>query len=1022
MKPLELQLCNVGPFRKEKIDFEAMGQMFLLYGKTGSGKTTIFDAITFALYGDLLGERKQNSRDFKNQNAGEEEAWVSLTFSTGPETWRVRRTLPDKIISSRGNLRERPSSVSLEHKKSGETEFTAIEANTTEINSRLETIIGLSYGEFTRIVVLPQGAFAQFLRANSGAKKELLSKIFPVENIRAIQESVKTKAAGFTNQSLMIARQIEEFRLENDVDHFEAQIKATEEAKKLAENQSEEISLKRDSLLKAQHDLESEFDDAERFESLKETEKELLENKENIDEKRAILSKILEAEKILPWMTAKNKAQFRVNEAEKILLKAEAESISAQKAESALNEKLPETDAKKDQIASNNEKLVQLQKDQKILEDKENAEVMMQIAEKKLKEAAESAGKKHEEFADFFAEAAAGSDESENIADAASVMQKKLLAASENVSVCREKSAESAKLLADSKKAEQLKTDLAESDEELSNQKNTAEEWKNQKSNLEAILAEYKAEKEAQVRNNHAMFLAAVLEKGKPCPVCGSTEHPAPVKALAQVLDLDTKIATQEKAVLSAEKALNRECTILSELEGRIKQQTQNLADFLATTETVEINMAEEKLNSAKNAENQAQNDYDKLKKDSETLTLLQKNCDDADRMAGNAEKSFNTAKERLDTLTGQISDDIALMTVSQLKTIIQEKKSETDRLRQEVTDFEMALDKARIESAERKTAFAAAGENFSDAKKSAEEALEKFVRELASSPFDDESSLAETESLLTNKKQFQYAVEQWDASLAETQSKLKLFEDKTSRSSIIIRQELAASKEMLEKTNNEFAENKESISRLSAELQKITGLLQTFDKLEKQRLRLEKEGGSWINLHKALSGNNPRKVQFETWYLSHYFEEVVHYANFKFERISGGRYIFVLDTESSGGRAQHGLDLCVYDSYTGKMRDTATLSGGESFMASLCLALGLTEVMQAKGGGVRLDSLFIDEGFGSLDSESLNKAIEVLKNLGEERTVGVISHVEEMYQSIGNHIELIKETGGSKVSYSVAS
>ncbi len=1022
MKPIELHLCNVGPFRNEKIDFAAMDQMFLLYGKTGSGKTTIFDAITFALYGILLGERKENNRDFKNQNAGEEEAWVTFTFSTGTETWRVRRTLPDRILSSRGNLRDRPSSVSLEHRKDGETDFSSVEANASEIKSRIEAIIGLSYEEFTKIVVLPQGAFAQFLRAGSSDKKKLLAKLFPVENINAIQESVKAKASDFMTQSAMITSQIQNFRSENDVDLFETRIKAAEEAKLLAETQSEEISLQRDSLIKTQHDLETELADAKLFESLREKEESLLEDKDSIDEKRRTLSAILEAEKILPWMSAKNKAEQRVNEAEKNLANAESEAAAAQKRESELNEKQAENSSKKELIASNSEKLVQLQKDQKTLEDKENAEVQKQKAGKNLQEAAEYAEERHKELADFFAGSVPGSAESQNIAEAASIMQKSLLEASEKIALLREKTAEARKLLEDSTKAEKLKSELSESDEELSRQKEKTEECRTQKSNLEAILAEYRAEKEAQIQNNHAVFLASVLEKGRPCPVCGSMEHPSPAKAFTQVLDLDTKIATQEKAVRSAEKILDDECRILSELEGRIKLQTKSLQDFLANTVTEEISLAEEKLTSAENQETEARNDYDRLKEDSRTLSLLQKNCADADAVAGNAEKAFNSAKERLETLAGQVSDDITGMTSLQLKTIIQEKKTETDRLRQEVVAFETAFDRARIDSAERRTASVAAKEKLQDAVKVYEEASAKFAHELETSPFVDETSLAETESLLTEKTKFQSAVEQWDAALAETQSKLKVFEDRTSRSAQTVQEELRASLAEIAEKNRESAHNKEEISRLTAELQNIKGLSQTFDRLEQERLRLEKAGGPWISLFQALSGSNPKKVQFETWYLSHYFEEVVHYANFKFERISGGRYLFVLDTESSGGRGQHGLDLCVYDSYSGKMRDTATLSGGESFMASLSLALGLTEVMQAKSGGVRLDSLFIDEGFGSLDSESLNKAIEVLKNLGEERTVGVISHVEEMYQSIPCHIELIKETGGSRVTYSVAS
>jgi exonuclease SbcC len=166
------------------------------------------------------------------------------------------------------------------------------------------------------------------------------------------------------------------------------------------------------------------------------------------------------------------------------------------------------------------------------------------------------------------------------------------------------------------------------------------------------------------------------------------------------------------------------------------------------------------------------------------------------------------------------------------------------------------------------------------------------------------------------------------------------------------------------------------------------------------------------------LKGDNPRKKSFDAWLLGRYLAEVAAFATKRLERMSESRYSLFLDSEGESGRGRTGLDLAVFDAYTGKTRPCATLSGGESFMASISLALGLADSIQARSGGVRLDAVFIDEGFGSLDEASLDKALVILDELREHRMVGLISHVGEMRSRIPSRIEVIKSGSGSKISY----
>jgi len=168
--------------------------------------------------------------------------------------------------------------------------------------------------------------------------------------------------------------------------------------------------------------------------------------------------------------------------------------------------------------------------------------------------------------------------------------------------------------------------------------------------------------------------------------------------------------------------------------------------------------------------------------------------------------------------------------------------------------------------------------------------------------------------------------------------------------------------------------------------------------------------------LNDDLNGSNAKHIQFQSWALGTFLNDVVSAANNHFMRISDNRFRFVLQTDSDGGRGYKGLELTVSDSYTGKERDSKSLSGGETFMASLSLALALTDVVQQKSGGIKLDSLFIDEGFGSLDNDSLDNAVAILEDVREQRMVGIISHVESLEQVIHSHVQVIKSDSGSRI------
>ena len=219
-------------------------------------------------------------------------------------------------------------------------------------------------------------------------------------------------------------------------------------------------------------------------------------------------------------------------------------------------------------------------------------------------------------------------------------------------------------------------------------------------------------------------------------------------------------------------------------------------------------------------------------------------------------------------------------------------------------------------------------------------------------------------------------------------------------------------SQNLNEKLDSLNSENTE----LNKKIFEIKTLKETFEKTEKQRKEISEKLTDYTKLYKVLSGNNKKKIEITSWILEMYLQEIISFANLRLSKISEGRYIMKVNTEKESNRGAKGLDIDVFDSFTGKSRPCNTLSGGETFMASISLALAISDTVQTKKGGIQLESLFIDEGFGSLDENSLEKAISILDEIRDSRIIGIISHVAELKTRIKSSIEIEKTTSGSKI------
>ncbi|MCR5401215.1 MAG: AAA family ATPase [Treponema sp.] len=1001
MKPVKLYMKNIGPYRDESLDFTKLDNMFLIKGDTGAGKTFIFEAITFALYGTLRGSRKNHERTIKSRYAEEkEESFVNYTFEVDGKIYRVNRSVPFFYTNRKGQIDNKQSQVSLEEFVDGS--FQAIPGGTSEINKKITSIIGLSADEFSLVVVLPQGEFANFLHESSSKRTETLEKLFPVDFFDGITERIKVRAdtAGAELKTLdgliLSLSQGRDFsKGEETISAYDKEIKDLEKKKTSSEIQKEEF-------LKENENLKHEKDDAleyqtilSKYQSLKNQEKDFkeLEKKVQKGDKAKGLKADISLYKKADSDFQENRRSLEENENALKILKKELSSLESQWGEI---EKIKEdTEGDRKELTRIEEKLKRA--DQL----KNNRQEMIQAKEKLEK--AERDKKKIQENIDIIEKSFGGK--------AGHQCQKEL---SDKLSILKDKENDLRNECLDAKKKEE---NLAKKEAFESELKNVSEELKKEdekKERTKATLDELKKTIEDDKRKHLAFTLSSVLKAGEACPVCGSKEHPAPAEKPEGLLDYSELEKTtgenlesiqaninnieKEKARLEAEikncLAAIEECKTerkFLEVEKELKKTQGELEERVKENDSLNEKLL--KYESLKSSLEEARNIYEG---ENQTYTRLKSSVEELEKLLG---KDIEKLSDEYKILSDRVAENIELSEKWQ-KAYDENQKNITlrDGLVKSCKDKDLAY------------------------KKTLEEIWTRLEKELEKSPF---ASLEEAEEALLEEEE----LEAKRKSLSEYREELKSAEDaveagkkKKTREISEIEGQIEVLQGQLEKIQLELTEIQNSINEKNKEYIAYKHDFEKSQTAQKQKLLLEEEIKPLKALSDNLAGKNPKDLPFKSWALGMYFEQVVDFASRRFEKISDGRFSFRLkesDDVTNSKRGYKGLDLLVYDSYNGKTSDAAELSGGETFEASISLALAITDVVQNNNGGkIKLDSLFIDEGFGSLDPETLEKAMQVLCELSETKMIGMISHVTELenFPGITSSISVEKSSTGSRI------
>lgn len=925
MKPLKLTMSAFGSYAgKNVIDFTGQQQgIFLITGDTGAGKTTIFDAITYALYNQTSGGGRNGNMMRSQYAQPETETYVELEFLYRGQTYRVRRNPDYKITKTlkNGKIREQKVPHSVELTLPDGTVFPE-KKNATD--AKIIEILGLTADQFSQIVMIAQGDFLKLLYTKSDERKMIFSKLFRTDIYWKIQENLRRKSM-----------EMDERIQENDR-AFEQ-----EKSRIIPLPESEELPL--DELVER---LRERVKDALKEQNLRRANVEELNKKitkyEEINKLFVSLEKIRQTGRELEARQAESKERRKqienARKADKVLV-AEQQDLRQQQA----------VEQSAQAIAKMGETLAD---DQEMFE---TLKTQLQEAEAKQKREAADTQKKmlalEQSFPSYEALQNARSEEQQ-----AKKVWEDLRKTSEES--FHKKAAGIAALKEQQKRQEQAVEKTKKNWEQTS--LSASESAKHYEHMYEAFLKE------------QAGILAENLSAGCPCPVCGSTVHPDPAKLSDHaVTELEVEQAKKTRAVAEEKRdmayaAFEAEKTEKQKLAQAVEKEE---ADFVLA-QTI-----------AKQQRKEAEQNYVSLQKTAEQIRekLVYPSLAEAKKQYAAMQKALEAAEQ------------------------------EIAKKRQKVSELAEAMNTLKGQKL-------AEEENQKTAKKLAVKTEKEYAKLLEKSGFISEETYHLAILPERSRSKLEREEKEYESQCLRQQSEQKLLEKqvsgKTYTDTTELNEQLKAEKQALKEAEKTYMELHTAYENDRSVLQNCAVYLEKGKKLESEDQVIK-------SLSKTANGrlSGSAKIDFETYIQRQYFKQIIHEANKRLLTMSNHQFILKLKEEANTGRkTNEGLDLSVYSLVTDSERDVKTLSGGESFLAALAMALGLSDIVERSAGAIHPDMMFIDEGFGSLDAQSRQQAIEVLAELaGDSRMVGIISHVTELKEQIDRKLVVSRTDKGSR-------
>ncbi|MDN5268658.1 SbcC/MukB-like Walker B domain-containing protein [Streptococcus vestibularis] len=1050
MRPVQLELTNFGPYRKEVINFTQFDHapLFLIGGDTGAGKSTLFDAMTVALFATTSGDR--NVEEMRSTFAGPEDDLTKVTFyfQQGNHLYRIERVLQQERAKRDGGTTIQKATASLVIvDKIGGQEIEKLGDKIKEVSDQIEQILGLNAEQFKQIILLPQNDFSRFLKEDSKTKTQILKKIFGTGIFDHFQKSLEER---FRQSN----KDMEKRQAQLD-GHFASQVWSEEELAVLEQTPAsekltrlEEFLIQRqenvtkqkiilkdahEDLAKLQKSLQTAQDLAKIFQEVEQAKEryrlEIEEGAQGQAEAKVHLEELQFAQGLQETISSLKQYQ-------KQLIQLEQDLEIAQEVLSERRQAFEDVKAQKEELAVQSEDF--LQKEEKLGAWKEDIIYAQSLAQeqekikgsttnyKQLEETYQQARKEIEILNKSLSDLEVNRLSLDSLHEAEKLLQ------SVGYSVENQ-------LAQDLNEIESLNEDLIKTEKRRQTLSFDIDQAQESLKELEEKLRRTLASR----RQLMIAQLQAELEEGQPCMVCGALEHPNVGGAQADEVALKNLMDQVEKLQVQKEKQVatvsNRQAT-LSEVESKrqdlldqvtkvkvtlekhyqeLEEQVKGRFEF-DFSEHYEADRGQALLLKVKKYYQKLQKRFDKEEDD---CVRYQDEIGKAQEKLTKSAKTYQEAKAVLEQSKERLRDlqeaHPELESVEVYQNRIAHAKQELVLYEKQVKENGEVYNQLHADIREIKGQL----ESITKSKEKLEQDVKRLSAELEQS--------IKAEGALTNDLE---QVELWllevnNQAIPMLQAKLTTYATlkQELQAQICKGQELLQNKEQpdldslaqeVQACQENYDKQLAQVSVMKKGLKDATATYQAAKTLQDSNLDAFKVHQELSDLVKVVKGENTAltgRLNLEVYVIRQYFQQILDYANANYiGLLTDNRYSFVLSEEGRRARDHFGLDINVYDQLTGSERSVKSLSGGETFIAALAIALSLSEVVQNTSKGAVIEALFIDEGFGSLDKEALTKAIAVLEQIGENRMVGVISHVDDMKEGIAQQLAIIKSHNGS--------
>ncbi len=1016
MKPILLEMQAFGPFAKQQvIDFRELGDktFFLIHGPTGSGKTSILDGICFALFGDSSGGERDGRQMRSHHADADTVTTVSFDFALGADRYRVRRTPDQMRKAKRGGGETKQLQKADLLKVTGEVGAEVeepLESGWSKVTEAVVARLGFQSQQFRQVIMLPQGRFSEFLKSNSSEREKILQTLFGTELYKRIEDALKRSADEIAKEAASV-RTRRQTLLDQAAVSDESALEARRQqhdtelaARRVAAQNAESAALVAEKTLAEARRVSDRFEErdkaAQAFEALN----------QQLPAWKACGTKLARARRAASMRHVETVLAEAVRQLDEETRRGKQLTTALTSAQQAYDGALATLERERLRTPEVEQLITRISQLDAL------AERVSALAETRTAHASVTAESQR---------ANAAHEAAQRNAKTASATLTKLTAEAQTLRVqvaalpgLRETQT---RLKSQHEQAQALAARM----QDLTRATEATNRCAKALSDAAARLADSRKTRDATRRDwiaGQAARLAHELVDGGPCPVCGALEHPTPAHSGGPVVLDDTLNATDiavtaaESQHRESEQALNAAKSAGAVLEARIVEikttlgaVTQSPADSKAQADAAQVALS-------------------KAETDTRTLQALEPKLPFAETAAAAAAAALQAtdaqgrlAQERLLQLVGQLREREAGVPADLAEPAkLQSAKAGTEKalaaLRQALASATAAASQTERKLTETRTLVGANAASIVRLAAAREQRDTEFKSRLRDAGFADAGAYQAA-------RLDDAAIDALDADCIAFDKSLAAATDRQSRAQAdtkdLARPDLAAiiashdvAKAAQLTCSNTVRDGMAALAMTSDFLRSLTQFASDFKALD-ERHKVIRQVSDMAN------GVNSKRMSFQRYVLATLLEEVLAATTVRLRVMSRGRYEMRRKQDASDARAAGGLDLEIFDQYTGTTRSASTLSGGESFLASLALALGLSDVVQSYAGGIRLDAIFVDEGFGTLDPESLDFAIRTLKDLQQAgRMVGIISHVAELKEWIDARLELKASQAGSVAAF----